>query len=76
MHIYIQFLFLSLIGKTEHDLLNINLLHLFTSKFNIYDESLATKTDFQLSHKKKQRKYFKIIKSIHPSLNDGIMFQN
>lgn len=34
---------------------NINILHLFTSKFNIHDESLATKTDFQLSHKKKNK---------------------
>lgn len=54
-----NFLFLSLIGKTEHDLLNINILHLFTSKFNIYDESLATKTDFQLSHKKNKENILK-----------------
>lgn len=38
---------------------NINILHLFTSKFNIHNESLATKTDFQLSHKKNKENILK-----------------
>lgn len=44
-----------LIGNTEHDLLNINILHLFTPKFILYGESLGTKTDFQLFHKKTKK---------------------
>lgn len=41
----------------SNDLLNINIMHIFTpNHFELSSLLLATKSDFLLSHKKKQKK--------------------
>lgn len=53
----------SCIDITGHDLLDINIMHLFIHILKLYCVVLATKTDFPLSHEKyKKKKTKKIIK--------------
>lgn len=46
----------SCIDITGHDLLDINIMHLFTPNFTLNSVLLATKTNFPLSNKKYKKK--------------------
>lgn len=64
----------SCIDTTGHDLLDINIMHLFTPNFTLNSVLLATKTNFPLSNKKYKKKLYEIMKSIYPFLNNEIIF--
>lgn len=65
-----------LIDLNGHNLLVIDIMHLFTPSFKLYSVFLATKTNFLLFHKISKNNSHKIFQGINTYLTTLLCFKN